>query len=660
MNKYVIFPLFYLVGMTFTINELLAQHNKIIAVSGYIDDIQKAVDQASSGDTVLIPSGNFEAIGTVYVLGGVSIKGVREDNTILYRTENSATGTTSINNDPIFQIDGSNGESFQISDLTLIGITSPDSREGDFGIKIFNSKDFRVHHVTLKHFGWAAIFIQGDCRGVVDHNTFIDNYRSKIHNLGYGVAVVGSGTWPPLQLGTEQAVFIEDNYFKGTRHTVTSNNGARYVFRYNEIVDNVEDASAIDAHGLSSWPRGNRSYEIYENSINNSIKRYQGIGIRGGDGVIFNNKMITGITQPIALSNDGGSNCNYPCKDQIRELYIWNNTYEGQPAQIFNHAPEIIQKDRDYFLYSKPDYTPYIYPHPLVSGESLPLRIITTSLPSAIIGSPYTTVLSARGGQKPYQWAIISGTLPEGINLKDNTLSGTTNDQEGDYTFTLQVTDDDGSIATQKLSLSVFSGTFSPVPYFGHVDNWEPNKSYYWAVEEKDGDKRYVITTSQLSAINSKLATYSLIKNRIYGNFIMTLIVKSSENLQDNTGADFAIVFGYQDDNNYYYMLFNSNAPWSALNKVENGFRSEIISSNVALITDNDYHNIEVSRQGSLIVVKQDEVIVLTTNDATFGEGRVGIGSFNDAAYFDDIEVKIATSTDNQPPSPPKNVRVQP
>jgi len=294
------------------------------------------------------------------------------------------------------------------------------------------------------------------------------------------------------------------------------------------------------------------------------------------------------------------------------------------------------------------------------SNTPIPIRITTTSISSATIGIPYSHILKATGGQSPYTWEIVSGSLPNGIELRENTLSGITNGPEGNYNFTVQVTDNAGSTATQNLTLQIISGNFSPIQYFGNSANWEPDNSNYWTIAEKDSDKRYIINQGNLSRINNKLATYSLVKNRTYTNFTMTLKVKSPVDLQSNN-ADFAIVFGYQDDDNYYYIMFNSNAPWSAFHKVKNGSRTEIKSANAPLITDNEHHNIEVSRQGRQIVVKRDDQIVLTANDATFGEGRIGIigiGTFNDAAYFDDIEIISIDATDNQPPVAPQNVRI--
>jgi hypothetical protein len=129
----------------------------------------------------------------------------------------------------------------------------------------------------------------GDSRGLIFNNEFIDNWSSY---LGYAVAVNGTAAaWnAPLALGTEQAVFLEDNYFKANRCAIQANNGARYVFRHNDISNNQPDSAAIYAHGKGLyWPRGTRSFEIYNNRLRNPEPRWAGITLGGGSGVIFDN-----------------------------------------------------------------------------------------------------------------------------------------------------------------------------------------------------------------------------------------------------------------------------------------------------------------------------------------------------------------------------------
>lgn len=629
---------FFLLCTLFCAQNSVAQ--RILTANDTSLELKAAIHQAMSGDTILIPEGEYSVNEEIIIPSGISVRGAGRGKTVL----RGAGGIS---------ISGGQQRLSSQSGITISGITF----DGVGELRIKNEIDFRVFNCTFKNMT-NGILVGGNSRGVIDHNNFYNIRR-------YGVVIYGDGdaSWDrPLQFGTEDAIFVEDNLFElNNWHNIASNNGSRYVFRYNTMKDKTVGAHAVDAHGFSSWPRGGRSYEIYNNTIE-AEKRWAGIGIRGGDGVIFDNKLIGQFQHSIVLNNDGagagqGDNCNYPCKDQTRSLYIWNNSINDNPIDIDNRTPNILQQNRDYFRYAKPDYTPYIYPHPLVSGVDSPLRIVTNSLTNALNGRLYSAVLIASGGQPPYRWEIINGALPSGLALEDDTLSGTPNDQERSYAFTIQVTDSENAASSMELTLQILSSSFSSVPYFGDVGNWQPDNTSYWTVEEKDGDKRYIISTSQLTSNNNRLATYSLVKDRAYTDFQMTLKAKSPENLQDNQGADFAIVFGYQNDDNYYYMLFNSNAQWSALHIVQNGSRSQIVSSNTALINDNGYHDFEISRQGNRIMVKRDQVIVLTIEDGTLGSGNVGIGSLNDAAYFDDIDIR--TSADNQSPSPPQNVKVE-
>ena len=55
-----------------------------------------------------------------------------------------------------------------------------------------------------------------------------------------------------------------------------------------------------------------------------------------------------------------------------------------------------------------------------------PLKITTTSIPSGVYGSAYTTTLTATGGTPPYTWGYNEGSTPIGLSIDPNTgvLSG--------------------------------------------------------------------------------------------------------------------------------------------------------------------------------------------------------------------------------------------
>jgi len=95
----------------------------------------------------------------------------------------------------------------------------------------------------------------------------------------------------------------------------------------------------------------------------------------------------------------------------------------------------------------------------------------------------------------------------------------------------------------------------------------------------------------------------------------------------------------FQDANNYYYVMFrfSANTANSKLFTVVGGVRQPALATANFALPDNNYHLVAVARNGSLITVSFDGAIIMQATDATFGAGRIGIGSFNDAAWWDDI-----------------------
>jgi hypothetical protein len=85
------------------------------------------------------------------------------------------------------------------------------------------------------------------------------------------------------------------------------------------------------------------------------------------------------------------------------------------------------------------------------------LQITTTNLAAATQNAFYTNALLAAGGQQPYTWSLATGSasLPAGLTLATNGgLSGTPT-SGGTNSFTVQVKDASGTMATQFLTLII-------------------------------------------------------------------------------------------------------------------------------------------------------------------------------------------------------------
>jgi len=196
----------------------------------------------------------------------------------------------------------------------------------------------------------------------------------------------------------------------------------------------------------------------------------------------------------------------------------------------------------------------------------------------------------------------------------------------------------------------------------GVADGWTPYNDNgnvnvnRWEVIEDEGDMAYFLNDTTYANLGGKrLGEYSLLAAQ-YADFTFTAQAKLGDDVASNALADYAVVFGFQDNKNYYYAMFNNDKTATTLFKVVDGTREKLAAASDASttdwLTDNLYHSIKVSRMGSEIKVYFDNKLIMNVNDDRFGAGQVGVGSYNDSAYFDDVKVvgKVTITPDTTPP----------
>ena len=433
-------------------NQLTAQslHQvKIKAFSTYIfaqslsrQDIQAAVDSASSGDTIILPPGsNTTFSGTVTITtDNLHIRGQGSDSTHI--------GWTSGANrqDPVFWVMNTTG--FELSGVHLFGTNNQSQRE--YLVKMHYSTYFWIHHCTFERSGAACIDCWGyPMNGCIDNCTFSDGY---FPGHGYAVyvahstreerlAVTGQGdiSWDnDLELGTIDGVYIEDCTMDTFRHFVASAAGGRYIVRYCTITSNGRSAQEdiFDTHGWTSEPnRGVRKAEIYENAIDCTFDHGYVHIKDSGDGVLFNNT-ITNLWYPdhyafilnLPCCNSdicntvNGWNGTYPEHDQTQLYYVWGNTLDGRSHNIVTPsgncsdepADPIFLENRDWFEYepSPEIYTPFQYPHPFRQDAVPGIALSTNSLEfSAIIGG--NNPASQNYQIANYGWGILDWSVSD-------------------------------------------------------------------------------------------------------------------------------------------------------------------------------------------------------------------------------------------------------
>ncbi|MES2734428.1 MAG: IPT/TIG domain-containing protein [Bacteroidota bacterium] len=97
---------------------------------------------------------------------------------------------------------------------------------------------------------------------------------------------------------------------------------------------------------------------------------------------------------------------------------------------------------------------------------TVPCSILTlspTTLPIATQQAAYSQLLTAGGGFPPYGYQLSAGTLPLGVTLSAGGLLSGTPTQAGNFTFTVQVSDNNGCAGSRTFTLAV-NNPLAPPP----------------------------------------------------------------------------------------------------------------------------------------------------------------------------------------------------
>ena len=247
-------------------------------------DVAECIAAASTGNTINVIAGDGATAWAAPVSVTKAVKIIGPGKTNLTITWSGASAFN-INTVDAWRISG-----FKFS-----------TASSQTAIVISNGSGWRIdandYTNTQSNSGLFAnidVTVSGDnAYGLIDNNTLY-NARILMSNASLSSAGINSLWDDALDLGTANAVYIENNTFDDdgtfTKNDVDSNRGSKYVYRYNN------NANGIMAHGLLTGYRASKTWEVYNNAFNSkSIKTWQAIYFRGGTGVIFRNDFTSEI-----------------------------------------------------------------------------------------------------------------------------------------------------------------------------------------------------------------------------------------------------------------------------------------------------------------------------------------------------------------------------
>ena len=269
-------------------------------------------------------------------------------------------------------------------------------------------------------------------------------------------------------------------------------------------------------------------------------------------------------------------------------------------------------------------------------------HVVTTILPSGVVGSTYNNMVFEAGGISPFTWQVTAGTLPPGISLDpaSGMLSGTTC-QKGPYSFTAKVTDSLGNFGTQALMLTVLPAQVAQVNQPTAPESAVPGAAGIPLTINGTGFNSCSTVQWNGSALTTVLASATRLTTTIPSNNVTTAATASIS--VANPGSPTSNLNFFQVTNSTAGIVFlNPAGPAAAVGTSPNGVISVDFSGDKIL-------DLAVANYGS-----NNVSIVLGNGDGTFLSAvpyNVGIGpsalTAGDFAGNGKLDLAVANFGDN-------------
>ena len=174
---------------------------------------------------------------------------------------------------------------------------------------------------------------------------------------------------------------------------------------------------------------------------------------------------------------------------------------------------------------------------------------------------------------------------------------------------------------------------------------WAPTDAKAWKIIQQNGNSVYnQFAQSDYTPPVRNPHNRNLIKNIVVGDFVLELLVKSTG--KNNAHRDLCFFFGFQDPANLYYVHLGKQADLHAnsIFFVNNKPRVSIAQERTdGTPWDDQWHRVRIVRRvesGEILIYFDDmNKPAMKTIHKRFAWGQVGIGSFDDTGYFDEVRL---------------------
>lgn len=179
----------------------------------------------------------------------------------------------------------------------------------------------------------------------------------------------------------------------------------------------------------------------------------------------------------------------------------------------------------------------------------------------------------------------------------------------------------------------------------GEWAGWEPLAPGHWQITTtNDRPVLHLVKNAPQRPPVRRPGMYILSPAGVVSNVVITSRVKTLRP-PDVKRRDVCILFGYQDDTHFYYAHISSTSDdrvHNVIMRVDGDQRTRINRETLPEPLLNDgWQTVSVQhRTSGEIKVRVDGQLNMTAQDTTYPSGRVGLGSFDDTAMFDDFSIQ--------------------
>jgi hypothetical protein len=177
---------------------------------------------------------------------------------------------------------------------------------------------------------------------------------------------------------------------------------------------------------------------------------------------------------------------------------------------------------------------------------------------------------------------------------------------------------------------------------------WKSNQPEHWRVTEHDGSLVYELTAPGEPGKVRAPSSWSLLAGHDVTSFVFTGRLQCKADTT-NPQRDMCVFFHFQDPTHFYYVHFSATSDaFHNIIGLANGvdrikINLESAGKSTFRLTDIKWHDFKVTYEAATGTIQAylDDMgtPILTAVDKTLDHGLVGVGSFDDTGYFDDIKL---------------------